>query len=1729
MIRLIQRKLIIPRGDTGSFTIPTIAAATQADVAVFTIFDCLTHTRLFQKVMQPNDNTFTVEFTHNETVNLKPGRYVWDIKFYKNPQYADGKLIDGDEIDSYYAGFDLPFCEIRETGDDFLVSPDAATGKLAPEQLDIISAALAEMREAVEETQSNVEHYPYVGENNHWYLWDVELGEFVDTGVRALGEGVPAGGTTGQALIKASDDDYDAEWGHDASKADKTDTVLETTLSRGREEGSTVGEASFAFGKGVKATAPASHAEGQLTKAQNIAAHVEGQSGTASGLAAHAEGGGTTASASFSHAEGHGTIASSMKQHAQGKYNIADSSNVYADIVGNGTADNARSNAFALTWTGDGKYAGDVYVSSNVDSSGGTKLLRETVIAASEEATATAAHAIGDKFMLNGQLYKATSEIAIGDTIITDGVDANCEITTMTEEIPDVSIFATKVDTVLETTLSRGRADNSVVGVNSFAFGRSVIASGENSHAEGRGTTASGNSTHAEGYQTRAIGDYSHTEGRSAVSVGVVNHVEGFQTIAYGSYSHVEGDGGKSSMTVSGDGNSTIYAVSSVSSEIELSQLSGYIINYAGVYAKILSVDETNNTITLDKTLSESALASVYVSVFRHFATGRESHIEGFNVKSVTDAQHVQGKYNAIDRSGVFADIVGNGSSDKAQSNAYALTWTGDGHYAGDVYVHSNADSTGGVKLATVNDIPSVPVQDVQINSTSIVDANGVANIPEAQVASGECGVVKVGNPVFSGLNIDATGLKIAPASEILIKTGVNAYRAITPAHQHEATFYGLATAAGDSTQKASDNAVGTYTDGAKSAIQSMLGVPGLDASGKVLASQLPSYVDDVLEYANLASFPAEGESGKIYVALDTNLTYRWSGSAYVEISQSLALGETSSTAYRGDYGAAAYAHGVTNKGSAFESGLYKITTNSEGHVTAASAVQKSDLTSLGVADADDVAEIPVEKGAGLDSVATKTTESINANNATGSFSFAEGLSTNATGSAAHAEGRATIAVGSGAHAEGYGGSTLIYLTGDANSVVYSYRMSQDRNTILEVGNKIKDPVNNNKKTIISIDYNLKELTVDESFGSALNNAQFEIIRNNARGNYSHSEGQSCLAIGAASHAEGQNTIAEYYCAHSEGQDTYAIARATHAEGSHTVALGNYSHVQGMYNVIENLDHFSEWVPGNSYNVGDVVKYTRNMSEGFTYVEILTCKVANSDTSIKTSKWDRNGLLEYADIVGNGTAENARSNAYALTWTGDGKYAGDVYVGANADSSGGEKLAKESDIPVESGTGAGSVQTKEFNSSNITYTNVASGNGAIAFGMDNVASGTCSQAIGSRVAATGVAASASGSNTIGTGLTSHAEGLYSIAIGQSAHAEGLGGSAIGLYSHSEGSHYTRNITFSGNENSTQYTITQGTIPNVGNYILTTQGTTKCAKVVSVDGSIVTVDKTFGAAANNMTAVVIEASAIGTASHSEGSRTIAKGSYSHAEGNYTVAAGTSTHAEGKYNVEDSLDSWDEWVANTSYLVGDKIKVTTTENNETVVTGYKCKTANSDSEFTLSHWTKDLSMNYVHIVGNGESAAARSNAYALDWNGNGHYMGDVYVGCNADSSGGTKLIKDVQVAGTSVASNGAANVPVAGVEQYGVVRIPVNYAYGIGIADGYLAIATASSNKIKAGADYNTTPSAARQHEAVFYGLSKVAGVDLANETVTLGTYPSTSQTAIKNMLGVEEGLRVVRLI
>ena len=192
-------------------------------------------------------------------------------------------------------------------------------------------------------------------------------------------------------------------------------------------------------------------------------------------------------------------------------------------------------------------------------------------------------------------------------------------------------------------------------------------------------------------------------------------------------------------------------------------------------------------------------------------------------------------------------------------------------------------------------------------------------------------------------------------------------------------------------------------------------GVATLDEQGKVPAAQLPSYVDDVVECTvaeDKASAQTVGDSpapitpetGKIYVDVTTNKTYRWSGTQYVEISESLALGETAATAFAGDKGKVAYDHSQAaharvdaTKTEASEQngyikidetetlvythpayttkaeGLYKVTVDATGHVSNTTDVTKEDITALGIPAQDTTYNEATTEDAGLMSAADKT------------------------------------------------------------------------------------------------------------------------------------------------------------------------------------------------------------------------------------------------------------------------------------------------------------------------------------------------------------------------------------------------------------------------------------------------------------------------------------------------------------------------------------------------------------------------------------------------------------------------------------------------------------------------------------------------------------------------------------------------------------------------------------
>jgi hypothetical protein len=123
MIRVIQRRLIIPRGDTGTFTLPLLPGTEQGDIAVFSIYDPLKKEVIYQRQYTITKEELNIPFAREDTLDIEPSnRYEWDVKIYHGPVYADGTdstnaktiPINGASINSYYSAFSLPACEIRE-------------------------------------------------------------------------------------------------------------------------------------------------------------------------------------------------------------------------------------------------------------------------------------------------------------------------------------------------------------------------------------------------------------------------------------------------------------------------------------------------------------------------------------------------------------------------------------------------------------------------------------------------------------------------------------------------------------------------------------------------------------------------------------------------------------------------------------------------------------------------------------------------------------------------------------------------------------------------------------------------------------------------------------------------------------------------------------------------------------------------------------------------------------------------------------------------------------------------------------------------------------------------------------------------------------------------------------------------------------------------------------------------------------------------------------------------------------------------------------------------------------------------------------------------------------------------------------------------------------------------------------------------------------------------------
>lgn len=168
--------------------------------------------------------------------------------------------------------------------------------------------------------------------------------------------------------------------------------------------------------------------------------------------------------------------------------------------------------------------------------------------------------------------------------------------------------------------------------------------------------------------------------------------------------------------------------------------------------------------------------------------------------------------------------------------------------------------------------------------NNKLAKPNGIATLD----STGKVPLTQLPDNIGGGNNLELGETSTTAYPGDKGKTNANAIRSLTNALDSVDTY-----------SRATRNQLDTF----KNTKGKSQGIAPLDENGKVASSYLPSYVDDVLEYNTRTAFPTTGESGKIYIALDTNKTYRWGGTTYVELKSNIALGETSSTAYAGDKG----------------------------------------------------------------------------------------------------------------------------------------------------------------------------------------------------------------------------------------------------------------------------------------------------------------------------------------------------------------------------------------------------------------------------------------------------------------------------------------------------------------------------------------------------------------------------------------------------------------------------------------------------------------------------------------------------------------------------------------------------------------------------------------------------------------------------------------------------------
>lgn len=487
--------------------------------------------------------------------------------------------------------------------------------------------------------------------------------------------------------------------------------------------------------------------------------------------------------------------------------------------------------------------------------------------------------------------------------------------------------------------------------------------------------------------------------------------------------------------------------------------------------------------------------------------------------------------------------------------------------------------------------------------------------------------------------------------------------------------------------------------------------------------------------------------------------------------------------------------------------------------------------------------------------------------------------------------------------------------------------------------------------------------------------AQFLMNSNvrNGEGEGSIIEGLDTAAIGCGSHAEGDYSTASGDFSHAEGQGTTASGDGSHSEGYETTASGNYSHAEGEYSTAFGDYSHAEGESARAFGRGSHAEGQSTYAIGYRAHSEGRYTVALGDYS------HAEGYGNYASIRLTGDAGSTSytvSDFYSTVAIGDFIAAGDAWsIVAGYDAS-------TKTITLESTLNANRAFNREYASlysSGIAsgryshsegYQTVASGNNSHAEGYNTIASGTYgAHAEGNEATASGMQSHAEGAYTIAQGNTSHAEGYATKANGEASHAEGLSCIASGQYSHAE------------NESTT---------------------------------------------------------ASGRGSHAEGLSADALGDYSHAEGYYTTANTAYLNVTGTFNLTEDLPEYvftqtrttagfgateicykcseppvfnaetgAYEVTSITEITGENIQVgdIILRSPDNLSEYYEIMQIFYDGKNQIYHCqayryspmpTSTVRGKYAHIIGNGTSDTARSNAHTVDWNGLGWFAGGLKVG-------------------------------------------------------------------------------------------------------------------------------------